>query len=656
MWLLCTRTAKLEYFNGPHDVKGGYAILSHVWDGTNEQSFEQLQALHSKPFVINRTEPRIHEKIRRCCELAKSHRYDWLWIDTCCINRSSSAELSEAINSMFEWYKLADVCYAYLQDVPSDQDPHREDSAFRRSKWFRRGWTLQELIAPRDLVFVARDWEVIGTKASLAPLVERITGVDTDVLTFRCQPGDVSVARRMWWASARRTTRVEDQAYCLMGIFDVQLAIIYGGTQQAFLRLQEEILKHTSDQTLFAWGNTLPRGASPVRERRSHDEHRDSRHIFAQSPADFAQSGDMTQVNIQDAAQNAIESFGIPKAMLHDPKTAIAKSESTASDVNLRLPIPDFRVTSYGVRSDMLVLEASVHKTSVIIAVLACKDASTNSFVGLLLQRSNDLGGETHWKRYDVGITACKKHSSKRLRYRLAVLKMEDAKHMLSVDKGGISARCERLYLSVRPSSRSPHPRAPGDVFRFTFSRYLMAELKKQRFKPAVAFPDMPLDSPLQVQQGSIVTFTFTHQDLPQAFRIYVGLCGHVPWATASLISLRPHTPRLKTCTEFNVNYVVPPGSPPQHRPSRERYYYTSDPYDCEPDAVTRWSNSTRIFGDFKRNFVQLTLIRNNKTRCHLLDVRVGGSVLREVVGCHKLHSRRLFTLARALLPVSPRL
>jgi len=171
----------------------------------------------------------------------------------CCIDKTSSAELSEAINSMFRWYQKASVCYAYLADVLKDTDPDKDPEEFSRSRWFTRGWTLQELVAPKNVVFYSRSWKNIGTKERLCNTISTITGIDIDTLlgedvTF------VSVANKMSWASGRRTTRTEDMAYCLLGIFDVNMPLLYGEGKKAFLRLQEEILRSSYDHSLFAWG------------------------------------------------------------------------------------------------------------------------------------------------------------------------------------------------------------------------------------------------------------------------------------------------------------------------------------------------------------------------------------------------------------------
>ncbi|OJT06470.1 Vegetative incompatibility protein HET-E-1 [Trametes pubescens] len=333
MWLLRTSTAELQHFNGPHDVKSGYAILSHVWQ-EHEQSFQELQALRKQLASTGQVDllrSRVSDKIRECCVLAESHGYEWLWIDTCCIDRSSSAELSEAINSMYEWYAHAQVCYAYLHDVPHIRDVRARDLVMRRSKWFTRGWTLQELIAPRSLLFFAQDWTMIGTKAGLATLLEDITGVDADVLTFRRELGDVSVARRMWWASARKTTRIEDEAYCLMGIFGVHMATIYGEGRRSFQRLQEEILGRTSDQSLFAWGNVLPIRIAPFREQMSYSNYHQDSHIFAPYPAAFANSGNIIPVPVKVAVENAVKALGTTKWTLEASQASAPDLQTFAS-------------------------------------------------------------------------------------------------------------------------------------------------------------------------------------------------------------------------------------------------------------------------------------------------------------------------------------
>jgi hypothetical protein len=210
------------------------------------------------------------------CEQAKREGLKYVWVDTCCIDKTSSAELSESINSMFEWYRLSSVCYAYLDDVPSSDAIREQSSKFSKSLWFTRGWTLQELIAPSKVHFYGSGWTKIGEKHDLIDVLERITGITRDVL--RGGPlSNVSIGMRMSWMARRKTTRKEDTAYCLMGIFNVNMPMLYGeGGTKAFIRLQEEIMKESDDQTLFAWCATA-----------ESEKDRPYRGILAASPEEF---------------------------------------------------------------------------------------------------------------------------------------------------------------------------------------------------------------------------------------------------------------------------------------------------------------------------------------------------------------------------------
>ncbi|KAK3942903.1 hypothetical protein QBC46DRAFT_379058 [Diplogelasinospora grovesii] len=193
---------------------------------------------------------------------------DHIWIDTCCIDKSSSSELQEAINSMYAWYQHSRICLIHLSDVMAAKDYAAPNSPFGKSRWFTRGWTLQELIAPSARAFFDRDWQLIGYMLAefwraprpfqehpdLSELVSRITGID------RWYLGDeplrnASIAERMSWAAGRETTRQEDIAYCLLGIFDIHMPMLYGeGSARAFGRLQEEIMKVSDDCSLLSWG------------------------------------------------------------------------------------------------------------------------------------------------------------------------------------------------------------------------------------------------------------------------------------------------------------------------------------------------------------------------------------------------------------------
>jgi hypothetical protein len=226
-----------------------YAILSHTW-GDDEVSFKDIQnfnAARSKEGF---------KKIDFCCKQAKEDHFEWVWVDTCCIDKTSSAELSEAINSMFRWYSEAMVCYAYLSDVSISYNDKPEDfdlGTLRKSRWFTRGWTLQELLAPLTVQFFTRSWSYIGSKKQLAPLLNEITGIPVEILDHSQSLLDQTVYDRMHWASRRQTTREEDKAYCLLGLFDINMPLLYGEGKKAFHRLQEEIIKNFNDHTIFLW-------------------------------------------------------------------------------------------------------------------------------------------------------------------------------------------------------------------------------------------------------------------------------------------------------------------------------------------------------------------------------------------------------------------
>ena len=267
--LLNTDTLELEEFFDSNTPP--YAILSHTW-GNEEISFIEMQnndvAIGSKVKVG-------FKKIKSFCALAKTHDLKYGWADTCCIDKRNSAELSEAINSMYRYYYNAAECLVYLQDVPAKVEGSigqvQQLGAIKSSRWFERGWTLQELIAPKTRYFFAGDWSPIEDWANLNSIVAEVTGIDEQVVGNRDMLSDFCVAQRMCWASRRETTRSEDIAYSLMGVFNVNMPILYGeGASKAFRRLQMEIMQTSFDQTIFAW----------------HADY-ESSGLLATSPADF---------------------------------------------------------------------------------------------------------------------------------------------------------------------------------------------------------------------------------------------------------------------------------------------------------------------------------------------------------------------------------
>jgi hypothetical protein len=271
MRLLNARTRKLEEFF-EKDIPN-YAILSHTW-GKEEIIF--------KDFDAELGPRRSSTKIDGCCAQALTDGLDYVWIDTCCIDKSSSAELSEAINSMFAWYEKAKVCYVYLSDV---QSVFVESAEFQNSRWFTRGWTLQELLAPRSVMFYNASWKPLKYSdyhdppqpkddSFLGSLLAKITGIRAEIIEGDAPLISASVAERMSWASLRQTTRAEDTAYCLLGLFGIAMPMIYGEGTKAFFRLQEEIVRSVHDHSIFAFGYGLP--------ALEHDSN------LAESPADFS--------------------------------------------------------------------------------------------------------------------------------------------------------------------------------------------------------------------------------------------------------------------------------------------------------------------------------------------------------------------------------
>ncbi|KAI0645836.1 hypothetical protein C8Q79DRAFT_1010734 [Trametes meyenii] len=317
------------------------------------------------------------EKIRRFCEVAAEHNYDLAWVDSCCIDKTSSSELSEAINSMYDWYRYAGVCYVFLHDVATASTTAQLEargSPFRTSRWHKRGWTLQELLAPAVVVFLSSEWRIIGSKHTLADLIEEVTGIDRDVLTFQRPLEQFSVACRMSWAAPRETTREEDEAYSLIGIFGVNMPTTYGEGRYAFTRLQEEILKHISDQTIFAWGLALREHNfsfyDPHIHRASYDllasfsvtTSSPDQFLLASSPRDFRYSSNLVSI----PWDKFMRRLGAP---LTDR--------------------PTYTTTSYGVRTRLPLLSVRAQDSQTnaptCIALLACEDAN-RELITLLLR------------------------------------------------------------------------------------------------------------------------------------------------------------------------------------------------------------------------------------------------------------------------------
>ena len=249
------RTKVLEFRD---DETTQYAILSHRWIDSTEVDYEDMTDL-AKMDRQERDEIRGrlgYKKIVDTCKQAKRDGYEWVWIDTCCIDKRSSAELSEAINSMYRWYANANICYAYLHDFDGSSFPNQSDyQKYGESngwpEWFSRGWTLQEMIAPRNLQFFNKHWRPIGDKKGFAWRLQQITRVPCGILADGLEGNRPCVAQIISWADCRTTTRVEDRAYSLMGLLDVNMPMLYGEGKKAFHRLQLEIIRSSNDQSIF---------------------------------------------------------------------------------------------------------------------------------------------------------------------------------------------------------------------------------------------------------------------------------------------------------------------------------------------------------------------------------------------------------------------
>ncbi|KAL8670239.1 MAG: hypothetical protein Q9168_005214 [Polycauliona sp. 1 TL-2023] len=306
MRLLNTETLELAEFFDSKVPK--YAILSHRW-GEREIAFKE---------ILKRTAPAgpALRKIERCCRLAASNGLQWVWIDTCCIDKRSSAELSEAINSMYKWYQRSDICYVYLNDFHSTPNSSWDkplafswnkdfSQKFCASLWFTRGWTLQELLAPEALVFFDANWQEIGTRQDLCKYVSAATRIPRRFLAGRSIPDEVRISTTMSFAAHRTTSREEDIAYCLLGLFGVNMPLLYGeGAFNAFQRLQIEIIRKSSDESIFAWTSNEPASG-----------------MLAPNPSCFAGSGGMA-TNILGLRASFTRRFAM-------------------SNIGLEFPIPD---------------------------------------------------------------------------------------------------------------------------------------------------------------------------------------------------------------------------------------------------------------------------------------------------------------------------
>jgi len=379
MRLLHTTTFTLHPFAGPRHDAPQYAILSHTWD-KHEVLFEDMATPEAMVAAASQ-KPKAWAKVMRSCDMARALGFEYLWIDTLCIEKSSSAELSEAINSMFDWYALSGVCLAYISDYKDDglKAGTSDASKFLSSRWFTRGWTLQELIAPANLVFYDKDWFPIGDRRFLANFISSKTFIYRKILArrvpvqadnlqqLRRDLTAVCVAAKMKWVSMRQTGRPEDIAYCMLGLFNVNMPLLYGeGAQKAFLRLQEEIIKHSFDQTILAWQSPI---RDPLLEGRWD-------WILAPSADYFAESHSVQLLRGQPRFHGG---GSHPEGLNFE--AVICTVEPLESSRSARFPFvaaPDNAMTEAG-------------KTALFLAILhCCADGNFTKRIALLLYRDRD--------------------------------------------------------------------------------------------------------------------------------------------------------------------------------------------------------------------------------------------------------------------------
>ncbi|XXH01754.1 hypothetical protein Hte_008115 [Hypoxylon texense] len=294
--LINTQTFALEEFRNESDVYGKYAILSHRWS-ESEVSFQNMNNEDFRRKLADSAEPHLRSshcgftKIRETCRLAWDlYGLKYAWIDSCCINRDHHDEKLAAINSMFRWYKKASVCIVHLFE---HEDPSRfptRDATISSESWFRRGWTLQELLAAKKVHFYSRSWQLIGSKVEYSVELEAITGIPQRAIRNEDELKTYSVAQRMSWAAGRKTTEEEDIAYCLFGIFDiVDTSRQYGlgngdlsPAEEAFRLLQRNIIDKFNDMSIFAWFDP---------------ECSESYDILARSPNAFSRCGTFSSIS-----------------------------------------------------------------------------------------------------------------------------------------------------------------------------------------------------------------------------------------------------------------------------------------------------------------------------------------------------------------------
>ncbi|KAH9936836.1 HET-domain-containing protein [Epithele typhae] len=602
MWLLNTNRAELHFFSDPSSVLGGYATLSHTWSRSEarpEQTFQDLQAIFQRCATEGKN-PRDHvsDKIRNCCLVAERDGYEWVWVDTCCIDKTSSAELSEAINSMFNWYVLSEVCYAYLEDVGADEDHGAVGSEFRTSRWHTRGWTLQELLAPTFMVFMSRDWTPIGTKHQLSILLSEVTGIDRAHLKREKAFLDASVAERMSWAASRTTTRVEDEAYCLLGLFDVKMPPLYGEGRQAFYRLQLELSRHSIDTSLFAWG--IVHDGTLLHDPTAQPDYEDihfyqrpelspySCFLFASSPRDF-----LGETRYYTPVHN-------PTAVLRRPSLVHSTDEGPFG----KFELPRFEITSRGMKCRLPVAEVD----GMAIAVLLVETRQQHH-IGLFLNPSHDNERfDLEEPMYYATNAIVNAQSGACIQYRIAHL--GDDLYNLHFLGHRVHARWRDIFIHAVPSGKFRTDPAnlvlyaladrAADPPPFRIPRWLFGALAALKLLPA---------------GGRVISL-----DPSSSFEMYLEFAS-----TASGEMVRV---RLGLCNASSLDE-------PRHWAFAEPVHsamwlqpWAKGAHVCAQDHVDAWPRAGRAFGNAERT-VRLAFVRcaHDPGRTRVMRLELGGSV-----------------------------
>jgi hypothetical protein len=309
--LECKAVHEIQKPQKPYEVP--YVIISHRWFD-DELDYDDMSDFANNEHRLSEKKAASIKKVKGSCEMTKiwSRRHNanksitvpikHVWLDTVCINKKNPAELSESLNSMYRWYEEAAVCFVYLHDYKHGEGP------LSASSWFTRGWTLQELVAPSAVEFYDRNWKYVGDRESLKDQISQITRTASDILSrtqSKKSVRDTSISHRMSWFAGRITEKGEDNAYSLMGLFDVYMPTIYGeGKERAFRRLQEEIMKYSDDQTLFAWADKSP-------NQDATDANLSGCGLLAPSPYCFEQSGSYVHGELARISSQNAEPFFI---------------------------------------------------------------------------------------------------------------------------------------------------------------------------------------------------------------------------------------------------------------------------------------------------------------------------------------------------------